>query len=194
MSGTPPRRGPRVTTRTGDGGTTGLLGGARVRKDHPAIALLGAVDEAQAFLGLARAECPVDDPVRERLARLETELWVLMAEVATPPESRGGLRPGETAVTAEMVAGLEAATAEAMQGVELSSAFAVPGDNRLSAALDVARTVVRRAERCAAGLDLEGSVVLVYLNRLSDLCWALARRTEKEHRVQRRTRANGGRR
>lgn len=188
--GAPAPRGgaPRIYTRTGDAGTTALLGGGRVRKDHPAIELNGAVDEAQAFLGLARAECGRDSALDALLLGIERDLWVLMAEVATAPERRTQLRPGETAVTTAMVEALEAEIDAALAGMALERAFAVPGENRLAAALDVARTVVRRAERLAVNLAPEGSAVVPYLNRLSDLCWALARRSEDDHRVQHRTR------
>jgi cob(I)alamin adenosyltransferase len=178
--------GPTLYTRTGDRGTTSLLAGGRVRKDHPAIECNGAIDEAQAFLGAARAACAPDDPLGALLVDLERDLWIAMAEVATAVEHRARLRPGETAVTAEMVRALEERIDAALGRGALARAFAVPGENRLSAALDVARAVVRRAERLAVGLELPESFVVAYLNRLSDLCWALARTTESEHRVQRR--------
>jgi len=108
---------------------------------------------------------------------------VLMAELSTGPDERAGLQPGTTAVSAAMVLGLEEAIDGTLSGVELSPAFAVPGENRLSGALDLARTVVRRAERLVSGLDLGDSQAPAYLNRLSDLCWALARRHEDIHLV-----------
>ncbi|MCU1491600.1 MAG: ATP/cobalamin adenosyltransferase [Acidimicrobiaceae bacterium] len=176
----------KIYTRTGDRGTTALLAGGRVRKDHPAIETNGTVDEAQAFLGAARAECQPDTALDRLILSLETDLWILMAEVATEPNHREGLRAGETAVTAEMVARLEQEIDHALEHIDLERGFAVPGGSRCSAALDVARTVVRRAERLAVGLELPDSQVVSYLNRLSDLCWALARSVEIEHRVQRR--------
>jgi len=170
----------RIYTRRGDGGETSLRAGGRVRKDHPLVELTGTVDEAQAVLGLARAECR-GEPLDALLVRLERELWVLMAELSTSPGERPALEPGRNAVTAEMVTALEGEIDAALAGVDLAAAFAVPGEDRLSAALDLARTVVRRAERQAAGVGLAGSHALGYLNRLSDLCWALARRHEARH-------------
>jgi cob(I)alamin adenosyltransferase len=182
---------PRIYTKTGDDGTTGLLYGGRVRKDSWRIELNGAVDESQAVLGLARAEAARGSEVHDRLTSLERELYVLMAEVATAPENRGKLTPGSSLVTPDMVAALEAGIDELLARFDMPSDFTVPGENRVSAALDLARTVVRRAERLAvaaptdpaAGLG-EGSLVLAYLNRLSDLLWAMARWQEgPEHRL-----------
>ncbi len=183
----------RVYTRRGDDGTTALRSGARVRKDSLAVEVNGTVDEAQAFLGLARAELARGEATDTLLVALERDLWVLMAEVATPSAARDGLVPGETAVSPEMVTRLEEAIDAALEGLDLAASFAVPGDNRVSATLDCARTVVRRAERLAVGLELAGSLVVTYLNRLSDLCWALARRAEREHLVNARARSARGR-
>jgi cob(I)alamin adenosyltransferase len=171
----------RLYTRRGDDGTTALRAGGRVRKDDPLVEVTGTVDEAQAAIGCARAECPPGSPLDEQLVSIERELWVAMAELSTAPEQRSSLVAGVTAVAPEMVARLEHEIDAAMDGVQLAPAFAVPGSNRLSAALDLARTVVRRAERLVATLHLEESAVPAYLNRLSDLCWALARRHEDEH-------------
>jgi len=164
-----------IYTRRGDDGTTGLLFGGRVAKDSPRIELNGAVDEAQASLGSARAEAEPGSELDGVLSALEGDLYVLMAEVATAPENRGKLVAGTTLVTGSMVSELERQIDELMGRFELPTAFVIPGRNRLSAALDVARTVVRRAERLVAAVDLEGSQVGQYLNRLSDLVWALAR-------------------
>ncbi len=176
----------RIYTKKGDDGTTALLAGGRVRKDSPVVQAIGAVDEAQSALGLARAECERGDELDELLVGVERDLWILMAELATAPAKRRRLEPGVTAATAEMVARLESGIDEMTGRLDLDRAFAVPGANRLSAALDLARTVVRRAERLVVGLDLESSQAVSYLNRLSDLCWALARCAEDEHRVNRR--------
>jgi cob(I)alamin adenosyltransferase len=171
----------RLYTRRGDDGTTALRAGGRVRKDDPIVEMTGTVDEAQAMLGLARAECQRESDLDRLLVRVERELWILMAELSTAPGERASLEPGATAVTAEMVATLEQEIDAALGGLDLARAFAVPGGNRLAACLDVSRTVVRRAERLVAGASLGGSFVPAYLNRLSDLCWALARRNEDEH-------------
>lgn len=186
---------PRIYTRKGDDGTTGLLFGGRVAKDAPRIELNGAVDEAQAALGLARAEAEPGGELDALLVTLERQLYVLMAEVATDTSKRGRLVAGETLVTGEMVSGIEARIDELSERFELPSEFVVPGANRRSAALDVARATVRRAERVLAAWpqDLAGSDELPsfvgpFLNRLSDLLWAMARWQEGDQHVAARTR------
>jgi cob(I)alamin adenosyltransferase len=186
---------PRIYTRKGDDGTTGLLYGGRVRKDAGPVEANGAVDEAQAALGLARAEAPAGSELEELLVALERDLWVLMAEVATAPENRSKLVPGKTAVSAEMVVALEKRIDDLATRFEMPSGFVIPGQNRISAALDMARVIVRRAERLvvATGVtDTDGlseaggsSNVGPYLNRLSDLLWAAARWQEGEHLASR---------
>lgn len=177
----------RIYTRKGDDGTTGLLGGGRVDKGDPLVELNGSLDEAQAFLGLARAECEPGEPLDVVLVELESDLWVLMGELALGPGASRALRERVAQVTPEMVARLERRIDEATAGLDLEAGFAVPGENRRSATLDVARTVVRRAERLACRLaPTVPAPALAYLNRLSDLCWALARATEQSHAVQRR--------
>jgi cob(I)alamin adenosyltransferase len=179
---------PRVYTKKGDGGTTDLLYGGRVRKDSAQIAINGAVDEAQAALGLARAEAPPGSEVHESLTALARELYVLMAEVATAPENRHKLKAGSTLVTDDMVHALEKQIDELLERFDMPNDFTIPGENRLSAALDLARTIVRRAERMAVAEPLEDSLVVPYLNRLSDLLWAMARWQEGEtHRLSKDT-------
>jgi cob(I)alamin adenosyltransferase len=170
----------RIYTKTGDDGTTGLLYGGRVRKDSTTMQVNGAVDEAQAMMGLARAEAVPDSELDAMLVRLERDLYVLMAEVATDVSNRGKLTPGTTLVTEEMVAALEVHIDELIDRFEMPAEFVVPGANRVSAALDVSRTVVRRAERLVVSDPVDGSLVGRYLNRLSDLLWAMARWTEGE--------------
>jgi cob(I)alamin adenosyltransferase len=167
----------RIYTRTGDDGTTGLYFGGRVRKDSDAPRAYGAVDEAQACLGLARAEARAvaAEELDTLLVRLCHDLYVCMAELATAPENRHKLTPGRQEVTAEMVEGLEPLIDDLLTRVEMPSDFVIPGGTRASAALDVARTVVRRAEREALSVAVPGSHVVPYLNRLSDLLWAMAR-------------------
>ena len=178
---------PRIYTKKGDDGTTGLLFGGRVRKDSWRIELNGAVDEAQAAIGLARAETAAGTEVNQRLTTLARDLYVLMAEVATAPENRRKLQAGSTLVTADMVAALEAGIDDLLARFDMPSDFTVPGENRVSAALDLARTIVRRAERLAVAEPVEGSYVVVYLNRLSDLLWAMARWQEgPEHTLSKR--------
>ncbi len=175
---------PTIYTKKGDDGTTGLLYGGRVRKDSWRIELNGAVDEAQAAIGLARAETAPGSEANDRLTRLARDLYVLMAEVATAPENRSKLTAGSTLVTGDMVARLESEIDDLLERFDMPSDFTVPGENRAAAALDLARTVTRRAERLAVVEPVEGSLVLAYLNRLSDLLWAMARWLEgPEHRL-----------
>jgi cob(I)alamin adenosyltransferase len=164
-----------VSTRKGDDGTTGLYGGGRVRKDSDRIEACGAVDEAQAALGVARAAAGKASPIDPILVGLERDLWVLMAELATDPANAHKLVDGTSRVTAEMVASLEADVDAATVGLEMPKDFVVPGEHPVAAALDVARTVIRRAERRALAVAGDGSFVVPYLNRLSDACWTLAR-------------------
>lgn len=174
----------KIYTKRGDDGTTGLLYGGRVRKDAPSVELNGAVDESQAALGMARAEVDPGSPADQLLLELERQLYVLMAEVATSQDHRAKLVAGATLVTPEMVGGLESHIDEVMARFEMPAEFTLPGQNRASAALDVARTIVRRAERISIGADLaEDSLVGPYLNRLSDLVWAMARWLEGDEHV-----------
>lgn len=172
----------KVYTRKGDDGTTGLYFGGRVTKDSPAIEANGAVDEAQAALGVVRAEAGPDSELGQMLVDLERDLWVLMAEVATAPGNRAKLEPGRTSVTDVMVHALEERIDDLAGRTPMPEQFVVPGQNRLSAALDVARTVVRRAERLVVATPpAPDSFVGPYLNRLSDLLWTMARWQEGEH-------------
>lgn len=161
----------RVTTRTGDDGRTSLYGRARVPKHDPRIALLGDLDEAQSAMGLARALAK--RAVARDLLELQRALYVLMAQVAASPE-----RPAARRVSDADVAELERRTAALRAKAAIPAQFVVPGAEPGSAALDLARTVVRRAERGAAKLFHDGALdgeVLRYLNRLSDVLFVLAR-------------------
>jgi cob(I)alamin adenosyltransferase len=170
----------KIYTRTGDDGTTGLLYGGRVGKDSLIMQINGTVDEAQAVMGTARAEAVPGSELDHLLTRLERDLYVLMAEVATDPANRSKLKAGTTLVTPEMIVSLEEHIDDLIDRVEMPTEFVVPGANRASAALDLARTVVRRAERLLVSAPIEGSLVGQYLNRLSDLLWAMARWAEGE--------------
>ena len=165
----------KIYTRTGDDGTTGLLYGGRVAKDAPAPTAYGDVDEAQAVIGLARSETGDGSELDGLLVGLERDLWVLMAELATAADNRHKLTAGQSLVTAEMVARLEPLIDDLTARFEAPKEFVVPGQNRLSALLDLARTVVRRAERHALVAAAPDSEVVPYLNRLSDLLWTMAR-------------------
>jgi len=176
----------RIYTKRGDDGTTGLLFGGRVPKNAKRIEVNGAVDEAQAALGVARAELARGSELADLLVAIERDLWVLMAEVATAPANRKKLVGGQSLVTKEMVAALEARIDELSEHTSMPTEFVVPGENPPSAALDVARTAVRRAERVAVSLPMPGSLVVQYLNRLSDLVWTMARVAEgADHRTAR---------
>jgi cob(I)alamin adenosyltransferase len=165
----------KIYTRRGDDGTTGLLYGGRVAKDSAAIEANGAVDEAQAALGLARAEVERDSELDQILIGLERDLYVLMAELATAVANRPKLTPGQSLVGQEMVDQVERLIDSVTERFPPVTEFVVPGYDRLSAALDLARTVIRRAERRALGAAPQGSLAVVYLNRLSDLVWTMAR-------------------
>jgi len=173
----------RIYTRTGDDGTTGLLYGGRVGKDAPIMQINGAVDEAQSAMGMARAEAVPDSELDQMLTSLERDLYVLMAELATDPTNHHKLKPGHTLVTAEMVESLEVRIDDLKDRFDMPAEFVVPGANRGSAALDLARTVVRRAERLWVSERIEGSEVGRYLNRLSDLLWTMARWVEGDQHL-----------
>lgn len=168
----------KIYTRKGDDGTTGLLYGGRVRKDDPAPTAYGAVDEAQAALGVARAECDRGSELDTLLVRLERDLWVLMAEMATDAAKRPKLVAGQNLVTDDMIVALETLIDDLSGRFEPPTEFVVPGETRLAALLDVARTVVRRAERHSIAAADDASYAVAYLNRLSDLLWTMARWAE----------------
>lgn len=168
----------KVTTGTGDTGYTGLLGSQRVAKYDPRPDTFGTVDEATSALGLARAMTQ-DLRAKEIIFHIQQELYLLMAELATPPENyeKMGFR-----MTVEHVQGLEKTEEELKQEVEIPNKFIIPGDTPDGAALDLARTIIRRAERMAVKLlhdhVIENAEVVRYLNRLSDLVFILARYIE----------------
>lgn len=169
---------PRIYTKAGDDGTTGLLYGGRISKADPATEAYGTTDEAVAVLGLARA-LTEDAALAERLLSLQRQLFVVGADLATNPDERGKLQPGVSLVTDGDVDGLETWIDELVTAHPLPNAFIVPGANPVSACLDVARSVVRRAERRVVELREGGAevndAVVRYLNRLSDLLFVLAR-------------------
>ncbi len=180
----------KIYTRKGDDGTTGLLYGGRVRKYDAGPAAYGDTDEAVAALGVARAECAPGDELFEILVDLQRQLFVAGAELATAPGNRRKLVDDTTRVTAAMVDALEPVIDDVSGRFEAPREFVIPGENRVSAALDLARTVVRRAERRAVEATHQGwlepeSHVVAYLNRLSDLVWTLARWKEDGFRPSR---------
>jgi cob(I)alamin adenosyltransferase len=181
-----------VATRRGDDGTTGLLfGGDRVAKDDLRTETYGTIDEAVAALGMARAELgrtdrPVaigDDDLAAVILRIQRELFVAAAELATQPAAWDRQVEGVSRVSTAMVESVETALRVAETQVVMPTEFVVPGETPLSAALELARTIVRRAERRAVTLGSEGLIpgphLLRYLNRLADLLWVLARAAEQ---------------
>jgi cob(I)alamin adenosyltransferase len=168
-----------IATRTGDDGTTGLMYNRRVAKSHPRVEAYGTVDELNAALGVARAAADLDF-VRETLLPVQNDLITLMGELATRVEDleryqRDGFRllgPDLTSRLDRVVAEIES------RNLQLGG-WATPGGNPCSAALDLARTVCRRAERRVCALQETGGLpnreIIVYLNRLADALWLLAR-------------------
>jgi cob(I)alamin adenosyltransferase len=175
----------RLYTGKGDDGTTGLLFGGRVPKDSPHPRACGAVDEAQACIGVARSRCERGGELDRALTQACRDLWVLMAELATLPDNFDKLVDGQTRVTAEMVQAIESLVDQLGDRFEAPAQFVVPGQTPLAAQLDLARTVVRRAERDALAATVPGSQVVPYLNRLSSLLWVQARWVEGEHLLSR---------
>jgi len=188
------KRASAVATKKGDDGTTGLLfGGDRIPKDDLRTEAYGTLDETVAALGLARAELDVKrrlDALPPALAeieplilRIQRELFVAGAELAANPAAWERLQDGTTRVSAAMVAGIETLLADYEERIAFPKEFVVAGETRTSAALELARTIVRRAERRAVTLDRAGLVpgphLLAYLNRLADLLWVLARAAEQ---------------
>ena len=176
----------KVTTKTGDDGFTSLLGDERVVKYAPLPDTFGTVDEATSALGLARAVAK-EQNVKDIIYRIQQELYLLMGELATPPKNyeKMGLR-----MTIEHVQHLEQTEEALKQEVEIPNKFIIPGDTLDGAALDLARTIIRRAERMAVKLLHDGIIenveVVRYLNRLSDLIFILARYIEVKSSIAER--------
>jgi cob(I)alamin adenosyltransferase len=170
----------KIYTKKGDDGTTSLWYGGRVPKHHGRTDAYGTLDEACSQLGLARALCGPDQAeLAADILRLQNDIFVAGAELATAPEAAGRLEDGVSRVTEEMVTELEQLIDRYMARVELPPKFVIPGGNQLSAQLDVARTVVRRAERRISELneagELASETVIHFINRASDAIYALAR-------------------
>src|SRR5918992_4172422 len=169
----------KIYTRKGDDGTTGLWYGGRVPKFSGRPEAYGSVDEAAAALGLCRAAAEPGDELYADILRVQNELFVAGAELATAPEAAGRLEPGISKVTPEMVERLESDIDRYMERVDLPPKFVIPGGTELSARLDLGRSAIRRAERRVVELKLAGDLgdetVLRYLNRASDALFAMAR-------------------
>lgn len=173
----------KIYTKKGDDGTTGLLYGGRVAKDDLRTQVYGTLDETVAALGVARAAGLVD-AVEQIVLRLQREMFVAGAELATSEENRGKLQAGISKVEASMTEQAERDIDSLLETHPLRPEFVLPGETLGAAALDLARSTVRRAERQAVALDRQGALadpeVLRYLNRVSDLLFALARYEEAE--------------
>ena len=192
-----------VATGKGDDGTTGLLyGGPRISKDDVRTEAYGTIDEAVAALGMARAALPddADSPaeLRALILRFQRELFVAGAELATTPEAWPRLEDGRTRVDESMLAGVEAVLADLEGRITMPTEFVVAGETPASAALELARTILRRAERRAITIQREGLVpgpwLTPYLNRLADLVWVMARFAESLEAAEARLAVEGGRR
>jgi len=173
----------KIYTKKGDDGTTGLLYGGRVSKNDLRTEVYGTLDEAVSALGVARA-AGLSERGKELVVRLQREMFVAGAQLATAPENQKKLKDGVSRVTDAMVTRAESDIDELLDKHPLPQEFLLPGASASSAALDVARAVLRRAERQAVGLQraelLPDPVVLRFLNRASDLLFALARYEEAE--------------
>jgi cob(I)alamin adenosyltransferase len=175
----------KIYTRKGDDGTTSLWYGGRVLKTDPRTEAYGSIDEANAALGIARALCKAEDQrdLHATILSLQHDLFVAGAELATAPDAADHLEDGVSRITDPMVDALEAEIDRYMDQVDLPPQFVIPGGTELSATLDVARTAIRRAERRLVELrdaeELASDAVLRYLNRASDLAFALARSADE---------------
>jgi cob(I)alamin adenosyltransferase len=174
----------KIYTRKGDDGTTGLWYGGRVTKSHLRPDAYGTLDEAASALGMARAVAKDNAELHADIVAIQTDLFIAGAELATAPEAAHRLQPGVSKVTQEMVDRLEPMIDGYMDRVDLPPKFVLPGGTELSARLDVARTAIRRGERKVVQLKESGNLpddtVLHYLNRVSDLVFAMARYADED--------------
>lgn len=173
-----------IVTKTGDHGTTGLMYGRRVAKNHPRVEACGTLDELNAALGLARSLAAADF-VRQNLLWIQKSLVKVMGEIGVLPEDLPRyIQAGHAPVGSELAAKIEAIVKEIEAQNITFQGWATPGATPASAALDVARTVCRRGERRVFDLQASGDLpnheILVFLNRLSDLLWLFARWTETQ--------------
>ncbi len=175
-----------ISTKTGDAGKTALVGGTRVSKADPRVEAYGTLDELSSVMGFARSICPIEK-IREETKAIQKEIFTVSASLASDR-----VKERSSHVTAEMVEALtrQVEEIEAMEGI--LGDWALPGEDSVSAAYDVARTVCRRAERSIVRLQDAGEavdpLVLAYVNRLSDLLWLFGRFVEKESGVDARLR------
>jgi cob(I)alamin adenosyltransferase len=169
----------KIYTRKGDDGSTGLWYGGRVAKSDARPEAYGSIDEAASDLGVCRVAARDQQELYDDILRMQNELFIAGAELATAPAAAKRLQPGISKVTSEMVDYLETVIDRYMERVDLPPKFVIPGGTELSARLDVARTAIRRAERRVSSMREDGQLpddtVLRYLNRLSDAVYAMAR-------------------
>jgi cob(I)alamin adenosyltransferase len=171
----------KIYTKKGDDGSTSLWYGGRVPKHHGRTDAYGTLDEACSQLGVARALCVAagEEQLAADILRLQDDIFIAGAELATAPAAAARLQDGVSRTTEAMVAELEGMIDRYMSAVDLPPKFVIPGGNQLSAQLDVARTTIRRAERRIAALKEEGELsddtVIHFVNRASDLAFAMAR-------------------
>jgi cob(I)alamin adenosyltransferase len=176
----------KIYTKKGDDGTTSLWYGGRVSKSDLRTDAYGTLDEAASVLGVARSLCNdgEHDDLAKDLLELQNGLFVAGAELATAPEAADRLEDGVSRVTEDMADGLDAKIDSYLEGIELAPQFTIPGGTTLSAQLDVARAVLRRAERRTVSLKESGELasdpILRFLNRSSDLLFAMARATDED--------------
>ena len=172
-----------IVTKAGDGGKTFLCCGPMVKKDDLRVDMCGLLDELSSFLGISKS-LVIDGKTRQALDSAQKELFVIGSEVATPARFSRRLKKR---LSGKDVKRLEVAIRELEEDASMKRcSFCIPGDDYISSTLDVARAVARRAERRAVSLKnrriLNNAFILIYLNRLSDLLYLMARRIEKEHK------------
>ena len=174
----------KIYTKKGDKGTTKLLYGDSVPKDNLAPEAYGSVDELVASLGIIRAEENLPSETQETILEIQRELFIVGAELATTKENRNKLQSGKTLVEEVMITNLEDKIDFLEEKNGIPDFFVVPGENTISSKIDWSRVVSRRAERkCVTwqnAYEIEDSIVVKYLNRLSDYLWMLARDFEKD--------------
>ncbi|MEA2446795.1 MAG: cob(I)alamin adenosyltransferase [Actinomycetota bacterium] len=173
---------PKIYTKKGDDGTTGLLYGGRVHKDDVRTEAYGTLDETVSALGIARAGGLVPR-VEEIVVRVQREMFIVGAELATAEDNASKLTEGISKVTPSMTEAAENDIDSLLEEHPLPAEFLLPGETLGSAGLDLARTIVRRAERLVVTMDRDGNVapdLLRYMNRVSDLLYACARYEEAE--------------
>jgi len=180
----------KVYTKFGDSGETSLLYGGRISKNSPNTEAYGITDEAVSVMGLARAFTS-DERVNDMLRQLQRELFTIAAELATDPGKYELFQQHFTPVTEEMVTDLEKAIDSLEEEFEMPKVFILPGGSQASAAIDLARCVIRTSERRVVAMHEQGlltnSLIMTYLNRLGDLLFVLARYEDRELPIERAT-------